>query len=267
MSLISLLVISALVVGITTFISFKLPLQLKSKNTLNILLILTAVFHALDIITRYFIGLRYEPWHVKFRITDAEYGFTILTLLIKLIPIAIIVFVLLCLKNKIKLADNIFLSYFFIANVAYFVLRGINWYSGRYFFYKEFIFSLPAFLFSVIAAVLLFKKHSKSQLFSILAITLYTLPQLLNTYFYTYNSFYYYYVNFCEIFAFATFILTVISIILIVKNSSIAQPIPTKATAALTPEQELLLLKEKLELNVITEEEYQTKRAEIISKL
>ena len=49
---------------------------------------------------------------------------------------------------------------------------------------------------------------------------------------------------------------------------SIISIAPKKARIGkMTPEQELRLLKEKLELDVITEEEYQDQRAEIISKL
>ena len=42
---------------------------------------------------------------------------------------------------------------------------------------------------------------------------------------------------------------------------------PSSETEITNPEQALELLKDKLDLNMITKEEYKTKRAEIISKL
>ena len=51
-------------------------------------------------------------------------------------------------------------------------------------------------------------------------------------------------------------------------TSVLCQKMQTKKEKAeLTPEQALKLLKDKLDLDMITEEEYQAQRAEIISKL
>ena len=58
-----------------------------------------------------------------------------------------------------------------------------------------------------------------------------------------------------------------ISMIIFTLNpSGFPEPVKKKGTA-ITPEQALILLNEKLELGIITEEEYKAQRAEIINNL
>lgn len=287
-------VLSALLfVALITFCSFKFSFKVKKHSITNIVIISAAITFVFWYITNYFLKLQFFRgnlecdfgWFYLNRLPDHIYDWVTLTLLLALYLFHNGIFKL---KTHKYLSILFFglgaprLIYIFIVNPILYGSEMIMLYFSRIFPDRLFFSFIPSILF-IVASVLLWIKHPKSTTFAIIAATSYS-PGLFDGFLYNtgkplaYGSFFWLFqsiidygmLNFDEMLYIISNVLIIASLLLVTKNSDLPQPALTKIIhkqPVLSPEAELKLLKEKLELGAITEEEYAAQRAKIISKL
>ena len=172
----------------------------------------------------------------------------------------------------------VYFAYYAVLNVVYMVINIIN--AFEYSYYTEylhvFLFSIVTCVINVLANVLvvigvlngLNNKQFLLPYSVIRAISiLWSIIQYFSNLQARINDGIYLYIitDFIGLICTVAFL---VAILLFFLNNRIPAILPkSKKTEKLSPEQALILIKDKLELGIITEEEYQAQRAEIINNL
>lgn len=246
---------------------------LKREKPILFLSIFALVFTVLGFLT-YFVRYVWKPdgLYLEARFPEA---FNLINLLFHIAPSALFVFYLLKFRSKLK--ATIFVPIVFACLGLITLFEDVFGYEfgGARFPYELYRILDLLILACVIPAVISALKGFNKKTFVIFLLSVCLLYEILALremvffirIFYIPENLYLY--VFTSLFSVIGPILLYTALLLFCLKSKIPSIISSskKEKAELTPEQALKLLKDKLDLDMITEEEYQAQRAEIISKL